>query len=583
MGALTVSTPRDYTKSISDKGVKVVADTWDYETDYLVVGTGAAGLSAAITASRNGLDVILTESMDKWGGTTAISGGGLWMPANPLMHSDGIQDSIEEAYAYMEATIGNLGPWTSAERKRAFLTGIPSYMNMMSDEGVQWTRSTDYPDYYPDIPGGKIGRAIEVKPFNTRKLGAYRKLMREGGVPLPLKTDDVWLIPRAWSTPDGFIRGARFVFRTLGALITGQAKVGMGGALASSLMHVVRKRNIPVWLNSPLVDLIKEGDRVVGAVIEKDGTNVRVRAEKGVMLAAGGFARNKQWRQKYHGIDGWSSAPDGQLGQGIEIGERVGGYLAMMDDAWWGASTLVPGGEKGNFVLWERSFPWSVIVDQAGHRYLNESESYVDFGHDMIRHNKVTPSVPSWIIFDHRHTTRFLNQTTMIPALKKQLMKSGDIVTAKSLDALAKKMKIKGDVLGTTIERFNEFAHEGVDRDFGRGRTTYDNYYGNPLVHPNPNLGTIEKGPFTAIKVYLGDLGTKGGLVTDEFARVITKNGDVIEGLYAAGNNTASVMGHTYPGAGSTIAPASVFGYIGALHAARPADHPTKQWPLEAV
>lgn len=561
-----------------------MADTWDYETDYLVVGTGAAGLSAAITASRNGLDVILTESMDKWGGTTAISGGGLWMPANPLMHRDGIQDSIEEAYQYMESTVGNLGPWTSPERKRAFLTGIPSYMNMMSDEGIKWARATDYPDYYPDIPGGKIGRAVEVQPFNTRKLGAYRKLMREGGLPAPVMTNDVWLLTRAWSTPDGFIRGARFVFRLLGKIITGQQSVGMGGGLASSLMYIVRKRHIPVWLNSPLVDLIKEGNRIVGAVIEKDGTSVRVRAEKGIMLAAGGFARNKQWRQKYHGIDGWSSAPVGQMGQGIEIGEKVGGYLAMMDDAWWGATTANPdGGDQHGFILNERSDPWSVVVDQEGKRYVNESESYVDFGHDMIRHDKKSPAIPSWLVLDRRHGTHFINSALLIPGAKKKLIASGDLIIAKTLDELAEKMKVNSEIFAETIERFNEFAREGVDKDFGRGRTTYDNYYGNPLVHPNPNLGTIEKGPFTAIKVYLGDLGTKGGLVTDEYARVVKENGDVIEGLYAAGNNTASVMGHTYPGAGSTIAPASVFGYIGALHAASPVDHPTKEWPLKAA
>lgn len=562
-----------------------MADTWDYETDYLVVGTGAAGLSAAITASRNGLDVIVTESMEKWGGTTAISGGGLWMPANPLMHRDGIQDSIEEAYAYMEATIGDLGPWTSPARKRAFLTAIPTYMNMMSDEGVKWARSTDYPDYYPDIPGGKIGRAVEAQPFNLRKLGSYRKLLREGGLPpVPAMTNDVWLLSRAWSTPDGFIRGARFVFRLLGKVITGQKSVGMGPALAASLMHVVRKRHIPVWLNSPLVELVKDGGRVVGAVIEKDGTRVRVRAEKGVMLAAGGFARNKEWRRKYHGIDGWSSAPVGQMGQGIEIGENAGGYLAMMDDAWWGATTANPdGGDQHGFILNERSDPWSIVVDQEGKRYLNESESYVDFGHDMIRHDKKSPAIPSWMVLDKRHGTHFLNSALLVPGAKKKLIATGDLIIAKTLDELAKKMKIKPAVFNETIEQFNEYAREGVDRDFGRGRTTYDNYYGNPLVHPNPNLGAIEKGPFTAIKVYLGDLGTKGGLVTDEFARVIKENGDVIEGLYAAGNNTASVMGHTYPGAGSTIGPASVFGFIGALHAARPADHPTKRWPLTSV
>lgn len=546
-------------------------EEWDYHVDFLVVGSGAAGLSAAITAKRNGLDTLVIESMDKWGGTTAISGGGLWMPNNPLMKRDGAQDSIEEALDYMEDTIGNVGPWTSTERKRAFLYGIHNFMIMMEEEGIEWARSKDYPDYYPDLPGGRIGRAVEVKPFNIKKLGKeWRKTMRYS-VPAPVMTDDIWLLSRAWSTPDGFVRGARFVFRALGAVLTGQKKYGMGAAYASSLLHIALRQETPVWLNSPLKELIVEDDKVVGAIIEKEGKIVRVQATRGVMLAAGGFARNKAWRKKYHGVEGWSSAPDGQLGQGIEIGEKAGGVLGMMDDAWWGATTAHPdGAEQHGFVLNERSDPWSIVVDQKGNRYLNESESYIDFGHHMLEHDKTTPAVPSWLVLDHRHTTHFLNSALMIPGAQKKLIIAGELVIAETLEDLAKKMDVDNDTFQATIERFNQFAIEGVDKDFQRGRTAYDRYYGNPLVKPNPNLGTIQRGPFKAIKLYPGDLGTKGGLVTDEHARVLKQDGKVIEGLYAAGNNTASVMGHTYPGPGSTIAPASIFGYLGALHASQP-------------
>lgn len=551
-----------------------MSTTWDYEIDYLVVGTGAAGLSAAITAKKNGLDTLVIESTDKWGGTTAISGGGLWMPNNPLMQADGIPDSVEEALDYMEETIGDVGPWTSTERKKAFLIGIHNYMESMAEEGVRWARSKDYPDYYPDLPGGRIGRAIEVEPFNVLRLPkAWRKAMRFS-IPAPVKTDDVWLLSRAWSTPDGFIRGARFVFRALGSLATGRLRYGMGGALAGSLMYALLERDTPVWLKSPLVDLIVEDGRVVGGVVDRDGKNIRVRTRRGVMLAAGGFAHNKEWRKKYHGIEGWTSAPEGQLGQGIAIGEKAGGALGMMDDAWWGATTATTdGSSQHGFVLNERSDPWSIVVDQEGHRYLNESESYVDFGHHMLERDKQTPAIPSWLVLDHRHTTHFLNSALMIPGAKKKLIEMGEVVVADTIAELAEKMKVKSDVFAATVERFNGFAREGVDRDFQRGRTAYDRYYGNPLVKPNPNLGTIEKGPFTAVKIYPGDLGTKGGLVTDEHARVLGKDGAVIEGLYAAGNNTASVMGHTYPGAGSTIGPAAVFGYLGALHAAQAAQN----------
>jgi 3-oxosteroid 1-dehydrogenase len=546
---------------------------WDYEVDYLVAGTGAAGLSAAVTAKRNGLETLIVESTDKWGGTTGISGGGLWAPHNPLMVKAGVEDSVEAALHYMEQTIGDVGPWTSRERKLAFLNAIPHYIHALAEEGVKWVRAKDYPDYYPDLPGGRVGRGLEVKPFNVRKLGDWRKTLRTS-LPAPLMTDDVWLLSRAWSTPSGFIRGAFFVFRTLSGLLTGQIKYGIGGALAGSLMHIVLRRKTPVWLNSPLTELIVEEDRVVGAVVDKEGTNLLVRSRRGVMLAAGGFARNREWRQKYQGVPGWTSAPEGQLGQGITAGEKVGGALAMMDDSWWGAAAMMPSGSEYGFLLHERSAPWSILVDQKGNRYLNESESYIDFGHHMLEHDKETPAIPSWLVTDRRHATRFLNPIFRIPGAAKDLMDKGELVSDDTIQGLAIKMNVDPETFLATVQRFNGFARTGVDRDFQRGRTIYDQYYSNPLVKPNPNLGAIEKGPFRALKVYPGDLNTKGGLVTDEYARVLRKDGSIIDGLYAAGNNTASVMGHTYPGPGSTIAAAAIFGFLGALHAAQPAQNP---------
>lgn len=546
---------------------------WDYEVDYLVAGSGAAGLSAAITAAKNGLDTLLIESRDKWGGTTAKSGGGLWLPTNPLMERLGISDSAEAAFQYMQQTVGTPGNWANDERKKAFINGVDHYYTMLEDEGIRWIAAKQYPDYYPDLPGGRIGRSIEVKPFNVKKLPRdVRNTMQPAAIPAPLMNGEVYQLSRAWSSPDGFIRGARFVFRTIGSLLIGQKRLGMGGALASSLMWVALNNGVDLWLSSPIKELITEKGKVVGAVVEKQGKLVRVKANRGVMLGAGGFAHNKEWRQKYHGVEGWSSAPDGQNGDGITVGEQVGGALAMMDDAWWGATAADPDG-KGNygFILNERSDPWSIIIDQNGERYFNESESYVDVGHHILEHNKKTKgkAIHSWMILDIRHSKHFLNSTLMIPGAKKKLLNSGELVIADTIEELADKMKVNKDTFMATVNRFNEFARDGVDKDFQRGRTAYDNYYGNPALE-NPNLGTIEKGPFKAMKIYPGDLGTKGGLVTDEWARVLTKEGKVIEGLYSAGNNTASVMGHTYPGAGSTIGPAGVFGYLGALHAAQP-------------
>jgi 3-oxosteroid 1-dehydrogenase len=553
-------------------------ETWDHEVDYLVAGSGVAGLSAAITAKLNGLDTLVVESMEKWGGTTAISGGGLWVPHNPLMQKDNAQDSAQKAFEYMKSTIGDVGPWTSDERKRAFIDAIPNYISMLSDEGIKWARAKNYPDYYPDLPTGMIGRSIEPMPFNMRKLGAWGKLKREGGIPAPIRNDDVYLLSRAWSTPGGFIRGAQFVFRTLGYLAIGRKPVGMGAALASHLMYIAHtKLDVPVWLNSPIKELVVENDIVVGALIEKDGKTTRIKARRGVMLAAGGFSHNKEWRLKYQGVVGWSASPKGQLGQGIEVGQKAGGAIAMMEDSWWGATTANPdGGDQHGFILNERSDPWSIVIDQNGSRYLNESESYVDFGHHLLEHNKKThgKALPSWLVADHRHDTHFLSSALMIPGAKKKLSEKGEYVTAQSLEELAEKMAVPADTFLSTIARFNEFAKTGVDKDFQRGRTSYDRYYGDPLVKPNPNLGPIEKAPFSAVKLYPGDLSTKGGLVTDEYARVLRDDNSIIKGLYAAGNTTASVMGHTYPGPGASIAPAGVFGYLGALHASQQAQNP---------
>lgn len=551
---------------------------WDTEVDFLIAGSGAAGLSAAITAKLNGLDTLVVESMPGWGGTTAISGGGLWVPNNPLEFKDHVQDSPDAAFTYMKSTIGDLGPWTSDERKWAFINAIPPYISMLSDQGIKWARAKNYPDYYPDLPGGMVGRSIEPMPFNMKKLGKWGKLIQKGGIPAPIRNDDVYLLSRAWSTPDGFVRGAFFVFRTLGYYAIGRKPVGMGAALASHLMYVAHTRlGVPVWLNSPITDVVMQNDHVIGAVVSKNGKQVRVRARRGVMLAAGGFAQNKQWRMKYQGVEGWSASPMGQLGQGIEVGEKAGGALAMMEDSWWGATVRNPDGkDQHGFILNERSDPWSIVIDQLGNRYLNESESYVDFGHHLLEHNKETDgkALPSWLVSDHRHDTHFLSSALMIPGAKKKLEKRGDYVEAKTLTELAHKMGVPKDAFLATIKRFNEFAKEGVDEDYQRGRTVYDRYYSNPLVKPNPNLGAIEKAPFSAVKIYPGDLNTKGGLVTDEYARVLREDNSVIEGLYAAGNNTASVMGHTYPGPGASIAPAGVFGYLGALHASQQAQNP---------
>lgn len=537
---------------------------WDEEVDLLVAGSGAAAMSAAIAAADAGLKVVIVESTDKWGGTTAISGGGLWMPNHPDMALLGKTDSQKKTLEYMGVTIGDVGPASSDARRLAYVQNVPVVYNDWKRLGVKWALSADYPDYYPDKPGGMDGgRAIETAPFDSKRLGSWFSASR-AQLPVPIKTDDVWLLTRAWSSPTGFWRGAQFVGRTLRGLIAGKKYYGFGGAYTGHLMKIVRDLGIEVRLSTPLTGLIKDGDEVVGAQVAGPDGARSIRAKAGVMLGTGGFARNQEWRKKYHGIDGFTSAPEGDIGSGIQAGIDAGADVALMDDAWWGASVPMPNGEA-QFVVNERSDPYSIIVDQSGARFCNESASYIDVGHAILERNKTVPAIHSWMIVERRHQKRFLNNVALT-GLKK-LREAGTVVEADTLEGLSAKMGTDPTVLRATIKRFNGFCKTGVDEDFDRGRTVYDNYYGDPSLD-NPNLGPIERGPFRAFKIVPGDLGTKGGLLTDEDARVLDTSGQPIVGLYAAGNTTATVMGRTYPGAGSTIGPATVFGYLGGKHAA---------------
>lgn len=543
--------------------------SWDQSVDVLVAGTGAAGFAAAMGAADAGLSVLVVESTDRWGGSTAMSGGGMWLPTNRLMARDGAGDSREEALAYLEATVGDAGPATSRERKEAFVDSVDDLVLLAERLGIRFTRAADYPDYYPELPGGKIGRAIEVEPYDAKRIGAWWDSARaQDGVVFPLKTDDVWLLARAWSTPGGFARGARFVGRALGGAVRGQKLVGAGAAFACSFLDTILGQGVAVWLSSPVTQLVVEDGRVTGAVVGTDGEHRRVAATRGVVLAGGGFAHRTEWRQRYHGVPGYSSASSGDQGTAIELGQQAGAAVDLMDDAWWGASVPAPSEEhRPAFLVGERSMPYTIIVDAHGRRFANESQSYVDLGHAMLERARSVDG-PYWMISDVRHARRYLRTFAVEPGATKALRGAGLMHSGQTMAELATALNIEPRRLLDTVRRFNGFARSGIDQDFGRGNSAYDRYYGDPLVHPNPNLGPLERGPFTAVQLVPGDLGTKGGLLTDADARVLGEDGGPIPGLYASGNNTASVMGRTYPGPGSTIGPAMVFGLRAARHMA---------------
>ncbi|MBB6390325.1 FAD-binding protein [Microbacterium thalassium] len=539
---------------------------FDHTYDVVVVGSGAGAFATALGAADGGLSVLMLESTDKWGGNSAMSGGGLWLPNNPLMQRDGASDSRDEALAYMEETIGEIGRSTSRERKEAFVDGVADLVLTSEKHGIRFARATDYPDYYPELPGGKIGRAVEPAPYDRRRIGEWWS-SSTAMMPLPAKTDDFWLLGRAWSTSSGFARGTQLAMRTAFGLLRGKFLVGMGAALGTAYLDaVVQRLGVPLWLNSPAEELIVEDDRVVGIRVTHDGDSLAIGATTGVMLAGGGFDRNREWRQKFQGVDGAPSGCRGALGHPIAMAGAAGAALELMDDAWWGASTAAPEGGEPSFLVSERSVPFSIIVDGKGDRFANESESYVDIGHRMLAHEG---DGVFWLITDARHAHRYLRSYAMDPRVTKAMAEQGLSHRAASVEELATAIGIAPQRLRATIDRFNGFARTGVDADFGRGKSAYDRYYGDPTVRPNPNLGPLEKAPFAAVHLVAGDLGTKGGVVTDADARALREDGTVIDGLYATGNNSASVMGRTYPGPGSTIGPAMVFG----MRAARAMAH----------
>lgn len=529
------------------------------EYDVIVVGSGAAALTCALGAVDEGLTVLLVESTDRFGGNTAMSGGGLWLPDNPLMRREGAGDSREEALAYLESTVGEPGRSSDRARKEAFVDGVEDYVMTTEKHGFRWSRAKNYPDCYPELPGGKIGRSIELQPFDARRIGPWRTKSR-ALLPFPMMNADMYLLGRAWSTVGGFARGAQLVGRTLRGVVTGKRLLGMGGALAAALLEaVVIRGGGELWLEAPARSLIVKDER--------GGRRISVMARRGVMLAAGGFDRDRERRLELQGVEGNPAGSPGALGGGIDMAVEAGAALEYMEDAWWGATVQPVEGGLSSFIVGERSMPYSIMVDREGRRFADESESYVDLGHHMLEHDGAEG--PCWLILDRRYLHRYFLTFAADPRADRAMAEQGIKVTAPTIAELAERIGADPAVLRAEVERFNGFACSGRDQDFHRGDSAYDRYYGDPTVHPNPNLGPIEKGPFTAYRTVIGDLGTKGGVVTDEHARALREDGSVIEGLYSAGNNSAAVMGHTYPGPGSTIGPASVFGLIAARHMAR--------------
>jgi 3-oxosteroid 1-dehydrogenase len=544
--------------------------------DVVVVGSGAAGMTAALAAADAGLRTVLVEKASRFGGSTARSGGGVWVPNNEVLRRAGAPDSPELASRYLEHLVGDLVP---EGHRRALLAAGPEMLSFVCARTplrFSWVRG--YSDYYPEAPGGLAeGRTVEPLPLDGRVLGAELANLNPPYVSPPsgmtvTAAEYKWLNLIA-RHPRGVFTAARVSLRRVVSLARGRPLLALGQALTAGLRAGLQRVGTPVWLSTPLVDLHVEGGRVAGVVVLRNGAEVLVRARRGVVLASGGFEQNERMRKQYQqepiGTE-WTVGAAENTGDGIEAGQRLGAAVALMDDAWWGPSIPLSGGPY--FCLSERTLPGCVMVNAAGRRFVNEAAPYVDAVHAMYAGNRTGVShIPAWLVADQRYRNRYtfagLPPRQRFPG---RWYKAGAVYSAGTVEDLSRLIDVPAENLRATVNRFNGFARTGRDGDFRRGESAYDRYYGDPRL-PNPSLAPLEQAPFHAVRIVPGDLGTKGGLCTDARGRVLREDGTAIPGLYAAGNASAAVMGHTYAGAGATIGPAMTFGYLAALDMAAPA------------
>lgn len=549
------------------------------EYDVVVVGSGAAGMVAALTAAHQGLSTVVVEKAPHYGGSTARSGGGVWIPNNEILKRDGVKDTPDAARTYLHKIIGDVVP---AEKIDTYLDRSPEMLSfVLKHSPLKLCWVPGYSDYYPETPGGKpTGRSVEPKPFNAKKLGADEKGLEPpyGKVPMNMVVmqQDYVRLNQLKRHPRGVLRSIKVGVRSVWANATGKNLVGMGRALIAPLRIGLQKAGVPVLLNTALTDLYVEDGVVRGIYVvdprDSSAEPQLIRARRGVILGSGGFEHNEQMRVKYQRAPittEWTVGAAANTGDGILAAEKLGAALEFMEDSWWGPT--VPLVDSPWFALSERNSPGSIIVNMAGKRFMNESMPYVEAVHHMYggeygQGAGPGENIPAWLIFDQQYRDRFifagLQPGQRIP---KKWMESGVIVKADTLEELAAKTGLPADAFAATVDRFNGFARSGVDEDFHRGDSAYDRYYGDPTNKPNPNLGEIKHGPFYAAKMVPGDLGTKGGIRTDLQGRALRDDDSVIEGLYAAGNVSSPVMGHTYPGPGGTIGPAMTWGYLAAL------------------
>lgn len=542
---------------------------WTHEFDLVVVGSGGGGMTAALAAVDVGLSVVVVDKGEKFGGSTSMSGGGIWIPNNPTLRKRGHNDSRESILAYLAALTEGTVP---TARLEAYVDNGPATMELIGrSKWMEFNWTKGYADYHPEYEGGRpLGRSVEPKPFDTRKLREDEKFQRPNNMKGPLGLwvtakdyHDLAMVKRTWRGRWASVVAA---WRVSSNLIRRRHMATGGRALAARMRMALKDAEIPLWLQTTMTGLIQDDGLVAGIEVTRNGRTERIRGRRGVLLATGGFDHSSPLRTTHlpeGGKDNHSLGAVENTGDGIVAGQSLGAAVDFMDDAWWMPSVEHPAGATIPLVS-ERAIPGQVIVSGKGQRFTNEAAPYVNFVHDQLEGGHV----PAWFVMDSRARSRYpFAQVLPGAPFPQAFYDKGIVHRADSLAELAAEIGVPEGALEATVERFNGFVDGGQDLDFGRGESAYDRYYGDPTL-PNPNLDRVDKPPFYAARIEVGDLGTKGGLVCDEYARVLREDGSVIEGLYATGNTSAAVMGNEYAGPGATIGPSMVFGYVAARHAA---------------
>jgi 3-oxosteroid 1-dehydrogenase len=547
---------------------------WDDTVDVVVVGSGGGGMVGAIAAADAGADVLLLEKQDRLGGSTCMSGGIVWVPNNPVMRAKGVPDSYEDAMVHFETVVGDVGPASSTKRRAAFLTAGPEMITFLQRRGVRLAYCKGYSDYYSNARGGHdLGRGVEPLPFDARALGEWRTRLQPGlakSLGLSVMTNEARSLSHYNRSIRAFAVSARVVVRTYAARLRRQDLLTNGASLIAQMVQIALALQIPLWTDAPVEELIVEEGRVAGVRTVRAGSPRRIRARQGVLLASGGFAHNPEMRQQYGGNQPnrarWSIANPGDTGEVLQAAMRIGAKTDLMDEAWWLPSPRT--GRFGQSTLDQaRQRPRTIYVDAAGQRFVNESNSYMEVGKAMYARDKTSKAVPCWLIFDDRYRKRYAHLRSRPGRFPKKLFESGMLKQAWTLEDLARMCGIDPAGLAETVERFNLGAAQGKDPEFGRGESAYNRALGDPNHRVHPCLGPIDEAPYYGVQVVPGDIGTCGGLVTNEQAQVLDHDDHPIEGLYATGNGTATVMGRHYLGPGASIANTMVFGYIAARHA----------------